>query len=75
MKLGKSLLCNLCNSEQKLLYTVNRIKMSPASTLNIYLFEGPILQKPLFVISVVKKIAHSSHSTPQNYSKPTANKI
>jgi hypothetical protein len=45
--------------------------MSPASTLNIYLFEGPILQKPLFVISVVKKIAHSSHSTPQNYSKLT----
>jgi hypothetical protein len=43
--------------------------MSPTPTLNIYLFEGPILQKPVFVISVVKKIAHSSHSTPQNYSK------
>jgi hypothetical protein len=28
---------------QKLLYTVNRIRMSPTPTLNIYLFEGPIL--------------------------------
>jgi hypothetical protein len=28
---------------QKLLYTVNRIKMSPTPTLNIYLFEGPIV--------------------------------
>jgi hypothetical protein len=27
---------------QKLLYTVNRIQMSPTPTLNIYLFEGPI---------------------------------
>jgi hypothetical protein len=48
MKLGENLLCNLCNSDritgylQKLLYTVNRIRMSPALTLNIYLFEGPI---------------------------------
>jgi hypothetical protein len=48
MKLGKSLLWNLCNSGgligylQKLLYIVNRIRMSPTPTLNIYLFEGPI---------------------------------
>jgi hypothetical protein len=28
---------------QKLLYTVKRIRMSPTPTLNIYLFEGPIL--------------------------------
>jgi hypothetical protein len=27
---------------QKLLYTVNRIRMSPMPTLNIYLFESPI---------------------------------
>jgi hypothetical protein len=51
MKLRKSLLCNLCNSRriigylQKLLYTVNRIRMSPTPTLYyysvLYLFEGP----------------------------------
>jgi hypothetical protein len=29
---------------QKLLYTVNRIRMSPTPTLNIYLFEGPIVR-------------------------------
>jgi hypothetical protein len=28
---------------QKLLYTVNRIRMSPTPILNIYLFEGAIL--------------------------------
>jgi CRISPR/Cas system endoribonuclease Cas6 (RAMP superfamily) len=28
---------------QKLLYTVKRIRMSPTPTLNIYLFEGPIV--------------------------------
>jgi hypothetical protein len=28
---------------QKLLYAVKRIRMSPAPTLNIYLFEGPIV--------------------------------
>jgi hypothetical protein len=27
---------------QKLLYTVERIRMSPTPTRNIYLFEGPI---------------------------------
>jgi hypothetical protein len=31
---------------QKLLYTVKRIRMSPTSTLNIYLFEGPIKYVP-----------------------------
>jgi hypothetical protein len=60
MKLGKSLLCNLCKLRriigylQKLLYTVNRIRMSRTPTLNIYLFEGPILlgvEVSLFVIS------------------------
>jgi hypothetical protein len=30
---------------QKLLYTVKRIRMSPTPTINIYLFEGPILPK------------------------------
>jgi hypothetical protein len=30
---------------QKLLYTVKRIRMSPTPTLNIYLFEGPIVVK------------------------------
>jgi hypothetical protein len=30
---------------QKLLYTVKRIRMSPTTTLNIYVFEGPIDQK------------------------------
>jgi hypothetical protein len=40
MKLGKAyyVTCYL----QKLLYTVNRIRMSFTPTLNIYLFEGPI---------------------------------
>jgi hypothetical protein len=28
---------------QKLLYAVKRIRMSPTPTLNIYLFEGPIV--------------------------------
>jgi hypothetical protein len=52
MKLGKSLLCILCNSGeylQKLLYTVKRIRMSPTPTLNIYLFEGAI-----FVLKMYK---------------------
>jgi hypothetical protein len=30
---------------QKLLYAVNRIRMSPTPTLNIYLFEGPIYRE------------------------------
>jgi hypothetical protein len=30
---------------QKLLYTVKRIRMSRTPTLNIYLFEGPILTR------------------------------
>jgi hypothetical protein len=48
MKLGKSLLHTMqlrriIGYLQKLLYTFKRIRMSPTPTLNIYLFEGPIL--------------------------------
>jgi hypothetical protein len=35
---------------QKLLYTVKRIRMSLTPTLNIYLFEGPILLQNVFKI-------------------------
>jgi hypothetical protein len=44
MKLGKSyVLRRIIGYLQKLLYTVNRIRMSPTPTLNVYLFEGPIV--------------------------------
>jgi hypothetical protein len=46
MKLGKSYVTCVTPENNwlptKLLYTVNRIRMSPTPTLNIYLFEGPI---------------------------------
>jgi hypothetical protein len=51
IKLEKSLLC-ICTMQlrrilidylQKLLYIVKKIGMSSTPTLNIYLFEGPIL--------------------------------
>jgi hypothetical protein len=35
---------------QKLLYTVKRIRMSPTPTLNIYIFEGPIVIVPIVEI-------------------------
>jgi hypothetical protein len=62
MKLGKSLLCILCNSGylQKLLYTVKRIRMSPTPTLNIYLFEGPIVD------SIIKSRSESFCAKPRD---------
>jgi hypothetical protein len=63
MKLGKSLLCILCNSGdrriigylQKLLYTVKTIRMSPTPTLNIYLFEGPIQESTSLFYIMLKR--------------------
>jgi hypothetical protein len=38
---------------QKLLYTVNRIRMLPTPTLNIYLFEDPILYSIVLITTLV----------------------
>jgi hypothetical protein len=57
MKLGKAYYVTCVTPENnwlptKLLYTVNRIRMSPTPTLNIYLFEGPIFLTLIRIINI-----------------------